>query len=484
VQETLGKQHETRFGGLPALGVAAAARAIRQGEMSSESYANALLQRARSHAHLNAFITIDEAAVTESARAADKAIAAGAAAPLTGVPIGVKDSYLTNGLRTTLGISNLDGYVPRQDADCVRAIKDAGGIVFGKNNLVEMSYGLTGDNSAYGQVKNPHGLDHVSGGSSSGSAAAVAAGLVPAALGGDTIGSIRVPASLCGAVGFKPTTGRWPRRGVAPISHALDTTGMFARSVEDCILIDQVVTGIHTQAQIAQGDLRGTRFAYAPRQYLELVAPDVNARFQETVRRMKDAGADVIEVDLGDDYSTLALTATWNIFFRETRDAITGFLRLHDIPTTFDEIHRGLKTRLKDTWSHLVVPNGPGFIPAETYEAALSVERMEVRRRIEAALSNAGAHALIFPTTPSTAPSIEDQASFLIAGKQASDLDLAHNTIPTSAAGLPGISIPIGVSHGKLPIGLEIDGLHGHDASLLELARRVETAVGALQQPA
>src|SRR6201991_3245709 len=225
------------------LGLSAAAAAVRNGDITSEAYTVALLQRARTLAELNAFIMIDQAAVLAAARDADKARAAGSAAPLLGVPLGGKDSYLTKGLPTSLGLGSLAQFVPREDADAVRAIKKAGALIFGKNNLVEMSYGLTGHNARYGQVKNPHSRDRVSGGSSSGSAASVAAGIVPASLGGDTIGSIRVPASLCGVVGFKPTTGRWPRNGVAPISHTLDTTGVFARSVEDSALVDQVVTG-------------------------------------------------------------------------------------------------------------------------------------------------------------------------------------------------------------------------------------------------
>src|ERR1700744_4577269 len=225
------------------LGLAAAAAAVRNGDITSETYTTVLLQRARTLADLNAFITIDEAAVLAAARDADKARAAGSAAPLLGVPLGVKDSYLTKGLPTSLGLDGLAHFVPREDAGAVRAIKGAGALVFGKNNLVEMSYGLTGHNARYGQVKNPHARDRVSGGSSSGSAASVAAGIVPASLGGDTVGSIPVPAALVGVVGFKPPTGRWPRSGVAPISHPLDTTGAFARNVEDCILVDQVVTG-------------------------------------------------------------------------------------------------------------------------------------------------------------------------------------------------------------------------------------------------
>ncbi|MGX1175692.1 amidase family protein [Pseudomonas sp. R151218B TE3479] len=468
--------------GFAALGVAAVAQAIRKGEISSEKYASALLQRAHDHTHLNSFITIDEAAVLESARAADTARARGAIAPLLGVPIAIKDSYLTQGLRTTLGVSTLEKFVPDQDADILRTMKDAGGIVFGKNNLVEMSFGLTGNNGPYGQVKNPHGLDHVSGGSSSGAGASVAARLVPAALGGDTIGSIRVPASLCGVVGFKPTTGRWPREGVAPISHTLDTTGVFARNVEDCILIDEVIVKGEAPGQFDQPNLVGVKFAFAPRQYSELIAPDVEVQFKETVRRLRDAGAEVIEVNLGNDFSSLALTTTWNIFFRETQKAVTEFLRHNNIPATFEEIYSGLKPGLKEVWGQLVLKNGPGFLPAETYDAAL-VERLEIKRRFDQAFLSSGAEGLIFPTTPCTAPLIDHQEQFFISGQEVSYLVLANHTIPASAAGIPGISIPIGVSQDGLPIGLEIDGPFGRDRSLLHVARRVEAAVGVLTSP-
>ena len=347
----------TEAADLTSLGLAAAAAAVRNGDISSENYAAALLQRARAFAELNAFISIDEAAVLAAARDADRARAAGSAMPLLGVPLGVKDSYLTKGLPTSLGLDSLAQFIPQEDADAVRAIKDAGAIVFGKSNLVEMSYGLTGHNERYGQVKNPYARDRVAGGSSSGSAASVAAGVVPASLGGDTVGSIRVPASFCGAVGFKPTTGRWPRNGVAPISHTLDTTGAFARSVEDCILLDQVVTGEQAVERSDNGDgLKGARLAVAPRQFLELVDPEVEARFREMVQGLRDAGAEIVEVDLGDDFDALIQTATWGIFAHETMDAISEFLRRHDIPTTFEAIYEGLKPGLRQAWEHIVLP--------------------------------------------------------------------------------------------------------------------------------
>jgi indoleacetamide hydrolase len=235
--------------------------------VSSQTYVGKLLERARAHADLKAFITIDDASELQAARQADRSLRAGRRAPLLGVPLAVKDSYLTKGLTTTFGISVLATFKPTRDAVAVAAVKDAGVIIFGKNNLVEMSYGLTGLNEHHGQVKNPYNKAHLTGGSSSGAGASVAARIVPAALGGDTIGSIRVPASLCGVVGYKPTPGRWPSKGVAPISDTLDTTGLLARSVEDCELVDAILTESPVQSSNATGNLKGVKFAYAPRRF-------------------------------------------------------------------------------------------------------------------------------------------------------------------------------------------------------------------------
>ncbi|MGO4520244.1 amidase family protein [Dyella sp. 2RAF44] len=465
---------------LTMLGLAQAAAAISRGEVTSEAYTSALLQQARTQTELNSFISVDEAGVLAAARDADKARAAGSAAPLLGVPIGVKDSYLTKGLATSLGIGGLRHFVPEEDADAVRAIKNAGALVLGKNNLVEMSFGLTGSNGDFGQVKNPHAHDRVTGGSSSGSAASVGAGIVPASLGGDTVGSIRVPASLVGVVGFKPTTGRWPRTGVAPISHTLDTTGVFARSVEDIALVDQVVTGERDRESFKGGhDLTGVRLAYAPRQFLDLVDPEVEARFHESLRQLRHAGAELIEVDLGDDYGALIHSATWGIFFHETMGAVSEFVRRHQIPTTFDEIYQALKPELRDVWGHMVLPGGGGAISQEAYQTALTVSRPEIQRRLDEVFVAQGAAAILQPTTPSTAPLIDQQTNFTIAGKDVTYLALAANTVSASSVGLPGISLPMGLSSDRLPIGLELDAPLRSDRALLSLARRIEAILGA-----
>ena len=465
-------------GELAKLGVAAAAQAIRTGEVTAETYVSALLDQIRIKADLNAFITLDEQGALSAARDADQARAKGQSAPLLGVPLGIKDSYLTAGLRTTLGVGALKDFRPTEDADAVSSLKAAGAIVLGKNNLVELSYGLTGYNAPWGQAENPHARGHMTGGSSSGSAVAVAARLVPATLGGDTIGSIRVPASLTGVVGFKPTTGRWPRGGVAPVSHTLDTTGVFARNVEDCALIDQVVTNAPATAEEIRDDLKGARFAFAPRQYLNLVDPEVEARFRSTLVRLADAGAEIIEIDLGEDFQELALQTTWGLFFRETKASLTEFLERHTIPVTFEELYASLRPGIKDAWDHFVVPGAAGYLSEDAYRA-LTVAQLTLKERMSAVFTRHGANALILPTTPCTAPVVDNQDRFTVAGQDVDFRVLANNTIPASGAGLPGISLPIGFDDHHLPIGMELDGPEGQDRALLALAARVEKVLGA-----
>ena len=469
-------------GELHELGLVAAARAIRNGEVSSEAYVGKLLERARGHADLKAFITIDESSVLEAASHADRLRRAGRSAPLLGVPLAVKDSYLTKGLTTTFGTSVLATFKPTRDAVAVAGLKHAGAIIFGKNNLVEMSYGLTGLNEHHGQVKNPYNKAHVTGGSSSGAGASVAARIVPAALGGDTVGSIRVPASLCGVVGYKPTPGRWPGEGVAPISGTLDTTGLLARNVEDCELVDAILTRSPVQSSNASGNLQGVKFAYAPRQHLAEVDGQADSVFRETLRKLKDAGAGLVEVDLGGDFLALAARTTWPIFFRETLAAVREFLAANEVPVSFEQIYAGLGEYIKDGWSRFVVRSGADYVSDEKYLTALHADRQELRRRF-ASIAFGQADALLFPTTPCAAPRIENQWKFQVGGKDVTDIFLSRNTHPSSSAGVPGISLPMALNSEGLPLGLELDAAAGRDRDLLALARRVEQVIGRVPGP-
>jgi Asp-tRNA(Asn)/Glu-tRNA(Gln) amidotransferase A subunit family amidase len=449
--------------------------------VSSETYTCTLLERAREHADLKAFIRIDEASVLQAARQADRSLRAGHCGPLLGVPLAVKDSYLTKELTTTFGTFVLADFKPLRDAVAVARLKDAGAIVFGKNNLVEMSYGLTGINEHHGQVKNPYNKAHLTGGSSSGAGASVAARIVPAALGGDTVGSIRVPASLCGVVGYKPTPGRWPTNGVAPISHTLDTTGLLARSVEDCDLVDAVLTS-REQGSHDIADLKGVKLAYAPRQYLADVDGQAASLFCGALRELTHAGAELVEIDLGADFHALSARTTWPIFFHETLPAVREFLAANEVPISFEQIYTGLGEHVRHSWSRSVMPSSADYVSDDAYRLAQNTSRYELRQRLES-IAFRQADALLFPTTPCGAPLIENQWKFQVGSKEVTDIFLSRNTHPSSSAGVPGITLPMGLNSEGLPLGLEIDAAAGRDRDLLDLTRVIERIVGPVPAP-
>jgi mandelamide amidase len=249
---------------------------------------------------------------------------------------------------------------------------------------------------------------------------------------------------------------------------------VFARAVEDCELIDQVVTKDPAPMPTELRDLKGVRFAYAPKQYLDLVDPEVEGRFNNVIHRLRDAGAEIVEIDFGEEFSALADTTTWSIFFRETMGAISAFLKENAIPTSFEEIYRDLKPALKEAWQHHVLPSGSKWLSEDGYNAVLSSDRPRLQRLFSDAFATSGAEALLLPTTPCTAPAIGKENQFLIAGQEVTFAALAKNTIPASGAGLPGISLPMGSVGNGLPIGLEIDAPFDGDRRLLSVARRVE----------
>ena len=466
------------------LSITHAAAAIRTGALSASDYAAALLKRAHSLADLRAFITLDEDAILEAARQADLERRAGKElGPLHGVPVAIKDSFNTRDMPTSIGTKVLATHRPSEDAAVVKLMREAGAILFGKNNLVEMSYGLTGLNAHYGQVKNPYDLARVTGGSSSGAGASVAARIVPAALGGDTVGSIRVPSSLCGVVGFRPSTGRWPGRGIAPISHTLDTSGPMTRTVEDCALLDAVATGRTLALKPVVRDLKGLRFGFAPKQHLDLVDHEVEACFHDTLNKLRYAGAEIVEIDLGEDFASLAYQANWPIFFAETMPHVSEFLKEQKIPVSFAEIYDGLGQNVKAFWGESVVADGPKAVSKETYRTSLNVQRATLQRRYADAYRSNQIDALLFPTTPTVAPLIDEQVPFAIAGQIVDRLLLAKNVFPSSCAGLPGISLPVGLSSSGLPIGMEIDGPWGSDQTILDIAARVFSITGELPGP-
>lgn len=462
-----------------------AAAAIRDGSVTAVAYATALLHRCRQHTDLKAFITLDENAILEQARVADlERTSNKPLGPLHGVPIAIKDSINTREIPTSVGTKVLAGFRPQHNAEIIAPLKAAGAILFGKNNLVEMSYGLTGVNAHYGQARNPYNKKRITGGSSSGAGASVAARLVPAALGGDTVGSIRVPASLCGIVGFRPTTGRWPGNGVAPISHTLDTLGPMARSVEDCDLLDAIITGRSHVTAPSDRSLKGLRLGYAPKQHLDLVDADVERAFKLSLETLRDAGAELVEIDLGDDFMSLTMDANWPIFWHETIPHVTEYLDACEAPVTFQQIVDGLGDNVKRLWSHAVLPGSPNYVSKEAYLKSLNVLRPQLQKRYADSYRSNGIDALLFPTTPAVAPFIGADSKITIAGQEVDILTIGKNGFASSCAGLPGLTLPIGLSAEGMPIGMEIDGRPNEDAKLLNLAARISAIVRQIAPPA
>jgi mandelamide amidase len=286
---------------------------------------------------------------------------------------------------------------------------------------------------------------------------------------------------MCGVVGYKPTPGRWPSNGVAPISHVLDAIGLLARKVEDCELVDAVLIGGPVSSSNQHGHLKGVRFAYAPRQHLVGVDEDVDRAFREVLCKVKDAGAELVEVDLGGDLVALANRITWPIFFHDTMSAIREFLAVNNIPVSLEEIVAGLGEHVHETWLRSVVPSGPGHVSDERHRVAVK-SRCELQCRL-VSIAFERADALLFPTTPCAAPRIADQWHFQVAGHDVTDTFLSRNTHPSNAAGVPGISLPMTLNAEGLPLGLEIDAAPGCDRDLLALARLVERIIGPVPGP-
>jgi len=233
-----------------------------KGDLSCEQYSTAVLEQCQRQKDLNAFIWLNEEHLLEAARRADKARRNKQTAPLLGLPVALKDSIDTANAPTTAGTPALRQHRPRADAPVAASLFSAGALLLGKTNMHELAFGITSNNTAFGAVHNPYDRTMIAGGSSGGTAAAIAGRLCPAGLGCDTGGSIRIPAALCGVAGLRTSWGRYPVRGVVPLSHTRDTIGPMARSVTDLLLLDSTITGDTTPAHPAT--LKGLRLGVPP----------------------------------------------------------------------------------------------------------------------------------------------------------------------------------------------------------------------------
>ena len=449
---------------LPFLTISRLAALIKGREISPVDVVNAYLERIdRLDSQLNAFITLMRDDALEGARQAESDIASGNyKGPLHGIPIGLKDLYYTKGVRTTGGskIKKWAEFVPDEDATVVTRFKEQGAIIIGKLNMHEFAAGGTTTNPHYGPARNPWNLEHIPGGSSGGSGAAIAASLCAGTLGSDTGGSIRGPSSFCGIVGLKPTYGRVSRFGVIPLAWTLDHVGPMTKTVEDTALIMNVISGYDPRdaasANVPVPDfterlndgVQGLRIGIPKEFFFDEVNTDILEAVHKAIEVLKKLGATTVEVSL----PNVDKVPRFHSFISMSEAAAyhTDLIR-----ENADEISPDVRQRFEGGQMTMAVH----YIRAQRLRALVSGE---IHRALEQA------DVLLTPTSSTTAPRINAEAGGV--------MTIANFTAPFNQAGVPACSVPCGFDSNGLPIGLQIAGRDFGDATVLRVAHAYEQA--------
>jgi len=465
---------------------------LRKKETSSVEATKAYLKRIdETEGKVHAFITVTPDDALQMAEAADKRIAAGQAAPLTGIPIALKDIFCTKGVRTTCSSKILENFVPPYDATVARKLKEAGAVILGKNNMDEFAMGSSTENSAFHKTLNPWALDRVPGGSSGGSAAAVAAGECAASMGTDTGGSIRQPASCCGVVGLKPTYGRVSRFGMIAFASSLDQAGPLTRSVEDAAIVLQAIAGhdksdstsIDTPvpdylAGIGKG-VKGLKVGIPKEYFIEGMDPDVESAIRKALDVLKGLGAELVEVTLPHTQYAVAvyyLVATAEASSNLARyDGVKYGLRVNQTGGLLDMYKRTRDAGFGDEVKRRIML-GTYSLSAGYYDAYYK-KAAEVRTLIKNDFDEAfkACDIIATPTAPSSAfrigERVEDPLTMYL-----SDIF----TISCNLAGIPGISVPCGFTKDNLPVGLQLLGKSLDEETVIRAAYSYEQAGGWL----
>jgi Asp-tRNA(Asn)/Glu-tRNA(Gln) amidotransferase A subunit family amidase len=468
---------------LTALSARQASRLMREGDIAAEAYAEALLAKCEAGRHLNAFITLEPDRVREDARAADRRRSAGAKlGALHGLPIPIKDSVNTADYRTTAGTRALRDFRPAKDAPAVTRLREAGAFVLGKTNIHELSFGWTSDNRAFGAVRNPYDASRIPGGSSGGTAAAVAARMAPLGVAEDTQGSIRVPAALCGVCGFRPTTGRYPSDGVAPITPLFDQIGPHARAVDDLVLFDAAMTD--DARAVAPALIKGLRLGLVRDYFFAGLDPEVEAVIDAALFALRRAGVELVEVQ-APGLADLVSRTTGTIQIHDAARSLETYLRTSGAPVGLRELVDQVSPEIRHVWERSVMPGAPMAVGEEAYAAARDEHRPKLQRLLADAFAGAGIDALVFPATMVAATPIGEATTVDIAGVTVTfHMAVARNITPGSTAGVPGLVLPAGLTKsGSLPVALELDGRSGADRELLAIGLQIEQVLGPLPPP-
>jgi aspartyl-tRNA(Asn)/glutamyl-tRNA(Gln) amidotransferase subunit A len=481
------------------LSVAEAGEGLRTGAFSSVELTRSLLDAIERARDANAFITVTPEIALERAAASDARRAEGTAAgPLDGIPIAIKDLFCTEGVLTTAGSHILDGFVPTYESTVSAKLRAAGAVMLGKTNLDEFAMGSSNVTSFYGPVKNPwgpkDGKDLVPGGSSGGSAAAVAGRLSLAATGTDTGGSIRQPASFCGIVGMKPTYGRCSRWGIVAFASSLDQAGPMAGTVRDTAIMLGAMAGHDpkdsTSAPVAvpdfeaalTGDIRGLRVGIPKEYRIDGMAGEIDALWRQGVDWLEAAGAETIEVSL--PHTRYALATYYIVAPAEASSNLARYdgvrYGLRVAGDTLDEMYENTRGEGFGAEVRRRILIGTYVLSAGYYDAYY-LKAQKVRTLIARDFSRAfeTVDVILTPTAPSDA--------FAIGDKMDDPITMYLNdvfTVPTSLAGLPGISVPVGLSARGLPLGLQLIGRAFDEETVLRTAGVLEQAAGFDVRPA
>ncbi len=460
---------------------------LRKREVSATDLVCSVLdQIKRLDGQVRAYVTLTEEAALAQAGAVDRTLEAGGVLPpLAGIPLAIKDVLCTKGVRTTCSSKILESYVPPYDATVVRHLRAQDAVLLGKTNMDEFAMGSSTENSAFFQTRNPWALDCVPGGSSGGSAAAVAAGLCAAALGSDTGGSIRQPASFCGIAGLKPTYGRVSRYGLVAFASSLDQIGPLAKDVRDCAVMLQAIAGhdacdstsanlpVPDYSSALTGDIRGMRIGIPDEYFIEGMDPEVEAAIWTGIRTLEELGGKQEKVSLA---HTPYAVATY--YLVATAEASSNLARYdgvkygHRISKAADILEMYQKSRREGFGAEVRrrIVLGTYALSAGYYDAYyLKAQKVRtlIRRDFERAFEQCDVIAT--PTSP-TPP-------FKFGEKTEDPLQMYLSdifTISVNLAGLPGISIPCGFTEAGLPIGLQLIGRPFDEATILKVAHAYE----------
>jgi indoleacetamide hydrolase len=445
---------------------------------SAREYAEALIGRCEDQKSLNALVSHDWTKLLAAADAVDASGKAGK--DLGGIPLCLKDNINTGILPTGAATGALANHIAKAPAGVAKALFDAGALLGASGNMHELAFGISSNNGVTGAVRNPWNPTMIPGGSSGGVAAAVAARMMPGGVGTDTGASVRLPASLCGLVGFRPTVGRYPGDGIVPISHTRDTAGPITRTVADTQLLDRVMAG--SSGGTGPATLSGLRLGVPRGYFFDTLDPAVAANAEASLEALRKSGVILIEADIP-DIGALDAAVSFPVVLYEFMQDLPRYLRDSGLDLTMQDILDGIGS--PDVKGLVASQLGSGAMPEAVYRKAIDEDRPKLQAAYADYFKAHQVEAIIFPTAPLAARPIGDDETVDLNGERVPTFPtFIRNTDPGSNAAIPGISLPSGLSPDGLPLGMELDGPALSDDRLLSIAAAVESVFAFDAKPA